>query len=164
MIAADDPLVRRHAARDFRNHVVNRLDIPIRCDFQMDPRRPRSDVIWNRKRAAPPVRRHGPRQGGEQRLRVAVRNREHRNFRDALRLLPRQALGIGCRADSGRQRITRARRSKIHNAAALHSIHGAHRPQRKHIVARVAVVLWFRINQAANGSMLGGNFRFHAAP
>ena len=164
MIAADDPLVRSHAARNFRDYVIDRLGIPIESHLQMNPRRPRSHVIRDRKRTAPRVRRHRPCQRGQQGLRVAIRNREHRNFRDALRLFQRQALGIGRRADSGRERITRARRSKIHNAASLHAIRGAHRPQWKHIVARVAVVLWFRINQAAKGSMLGGNFRFYAAP
>ncbi len=130
----------------------------------MNLRRPRPHVIRNRQRAAPLLRRHRARQRGQQRLRVAIRNRQHRNFRDALRLLQRQTLGIGSRADPRRQRIPRARGSKIHDAAALHSIRIAHRPQRKHIVARVSVILRFRVDEAANGSVLGCNLRLHPAP
>ena len=164
MIAADDPLIWSDAAGNLRDYVIDRFDVPIECHFQMHPRRPRSNVIRNRERSAPLIGSHRPRQCGQQRLCVAIRNRQHRNLRDALGIFQRQTLGIRCCADPRGQRISWTVRSKIHHAAALHAIGGPHRPDRKNVIARVAVVLRFGINEAANRAMLGRNFRLHSAP
>ena len=164
MIAANDPFVGRNAAGNFRDDVVHRLRVPVEFHFQMNFRRPRSDVIRNWQISSPLVRRHGPFERGQQRLGVAVGNRQHRNSGEALRIFQRQSLSPRRGADAGSERIARTRRSKVHHASALHAIGIAHRPLRKHVVARVTIILRLRIDQATDGSVLRRNFGFHSAP
>ena len=94
MVAAHDPLVRERAALHLRDDVVERLRVPVERDLQVHPRRPRADAIRDRQRAAPAVRRHRPADRRQQRLRVAVRDRQDRNLRERRRVLhgkPRRA-------------------------------------------------------------------------
>src|ERR1700722_20836827 len=122
MIAANDPLIWLDAAGNLRDRVLHRLDIPIKRDLQVNLCWPGSNVIRNRKRSAPLVRRHGTGKRSQERLRVAVRNRQHWYLGDAFRLRHRQTLGVWCRTHAWRKRISRANRSEIHYTATLHSV------------------------------------------
>ena len=164
MIPANDPLVRRLAARNLRNHVVHGLDVPVELEFQMYLRRAGPHVIRNRQSAAPLFRSHWSFQSREQRLRIAVGNRQYGNLRQAGSIFHRQPLGIFRGANSRSQRIPRIRRREIHHAAALHAIRIAHRSLRKDIVLTIAIVARLGVDEAADRAMLGRHFRLHPAP
>ena len=75
MIAAHDPAIGIARSGNFCNHIVHLLDVPIRLHYQVHFRRPRANMIWNRQRSTPLLRRQRPGNGGQQRLGVAIRNR-----------------------------------------------------------------------------------------
>src|SRR5262249_5620055 len=65
--------------------------------------------------------------------------------------------------DAGRQRIARVKRH-IGNAAALCTVFRAPRPFRKNFAFDISVFVRIGINQAADGTVLGGDFGLDAAP
>ena len=100
VIAADDPLVGIGGARDPGDHVVERLDVPRERDLQVDGRGARADVIRQRKPTSPVRWHERPAEGGQQRLRIPVRNRQHGNLRERLRILDIQPLRVSGGADA----------------------------------------------------------------
>ena len=55
VIAADDPLVGKRRARNFRDHVVDGLDVPVGFHFQVNLRGAGADAIGDAEAAAPAV-------------------------------------------------------------------------------------------------------------
>ena len=163
MVPANHPLIRKFRTANSSDHVVKPFDVPIRSHLQMHFRRSRSDVIRNRQSAPPGSRRNRSRHRFQQRLRVRVRNRQHRNFRQSLRVFDRHAFRIGSRADSRRQRISHEHRTILH-APPLHSILRPPRALRKRLPTRISVIVRIGINNAANRSMLSGNEWLDPAP
>ena len=87
VVAANDPLVGLGRAGELRDHVVERLEPPVGLHVEMDACGPGAESIGDRqgRRATTPgATRTAER--GEQRLRVAVRDRQHRDLRDRLRI------------------------------------------------------------------------------
>src|SRR5207245_1171972 len=80
VVAADDPLIRGSRARDARDHVVQPLQAPVGLDPQVHFGRPGSDVVRDAEPAAPLLGGHRTGERGEQRLGVAVRDRQDRNL------------------------------------------------------------------------------------
>ena len=105
----------------------------------------------------------GPAERRQQRLRVAVGNRHHRNLGEGGGILERQPFGILGRADSRRERIARIDRH-IHDAAALHAVRIAAWPRGEHVALNVAVVARVGIDEAADGAVLGRDLGLDAAP
>ena len=97
MIPANHPLAGSFASWQRGNHVVDRLLVPVRGDFQVHLRRTGTNVIGDGQRTAPAFGGDQPLQGGEQRQRVAIGNGKNRDFGDRGRLPDAQALGIGGR-------------------------------------------------------------------
>ena len=60
VIAADDPLVGIDRARDPRDDVADRRDLPVEGDLEMDLRGAGTDVVRDREGAAPLPRRDRP--------------------------------------------------------------------------------------------------------
>ena len=163
MVAADDPLVRKRAARHLRDDVVERLRVPVERDLQVHARRPRADPVGDRQRAAPAVGRHRTLDRGQQRLRVRVRDRQDGNLRERRRVLHGQPCRAGRRADVRGQRIARIERH-VHHAAALRAVLRPHRAVRKRRLAEVTVVSRIRIDEAADGAVLARDLGLDAAP
>ena len=65
---------------------------------------------------------------------------------------------------AGRERIAGTVGGEIHDAAALYSVGIAHGALGEDVVDAVSVVARLGVDEAADGSVLGGNFRFHSAP
>ncbi len=163
MVAADDPFIGIHRARNARNHIVELLLVPIEFQLQMHFGGAWPDAVRNRQPTAPLYRRHPPLQRRQQRLRIRIRNWHHRYLGQRHRLVERQPLGFRRRAHARRQRIARIYRH-VHHAAALHAVFGAIRPGRKSLSRRVAVVAWIGVDQAPDGAVLGRHLGLDAAP
>ena len=164
VVAAHHPLIGLLGPLDSRDHIVDGLEIPVERELEMDLRRAGTDVIRNRQRAAPFDRRHRTAKRGQQRLRVAVRDRQHRDLGQALRILPIETLRVGGGPDAWRERIARPRRGEVEHAAPLHTGRRSHRPLREHVVHEVAVVSRIRIDDAADRAVLGRHLRLDTAP
>ena len=119
MIAAQYPLLAAIRASQSADNVVDRLDVPVGCDFEMHLRRPGADVVRDGQRPAPTFRSYRTLQRREQRQRIGIGNRKHRNLSDRLRFLDRKPLGIRRRSHPRSQRI--AGIVGVHHAAALHA-------------------------------------------
>ena len=163
MIAADDPLVRQLRAAHPRDHVVGRRELPVELQLQMHLRRPGPEVIRDRKRPAPRVRRHRSAQRLQQRKRIGVRDRHHRNLHQRRRLFARQALGVLGGADVGGERVA-GEDGHVEDGAALGAEFGTPGALRIHVTLRVAVVSRIRVDQASDGAAFGGDLRLDAAP
>src|SRR5690349_9573388 len=100
VIAANDPSIRLSCARNFGDDVVHRLNVPIRSYLQMYFGWSNPNVIWQWKPAPPFARSHWTPQCLQQRLRICVRDREHRNLCDGLRIFAAQTFRIRRRSDS----------------------------------------------------------------
>ena len=121
MIPADDPLVRTLAAAHFRDDVVDRLDVPVELDLQMDLRRPGSDVISDWQRAPPRRRRHLSAECAEKWKSIRVRDRKHRDLCYSRRALYIETLRVFRRSDSWCQRVTGIGRHVL-NCATLRAV------------------------------------------
>ena len=163
MVPANHPFVGKRRARNFSDHIVERLDVPIRFHFQVHFCRPRPHMISNPQTASPILWSHAPLQRREQRLRVRVRNRQHRNLRNRRRFLHFQSLRVFGRAHSRRQRVARIKRH-VRDAAALHTIERPIRSARKRLSFDKTILMRIGINQAPHGAVLRGNLRLDAAP
>ena len=163
VVAPDDPLVRGARARNAGDHVVQRLEAPVGLDPQMHLRRPGANVVRDPESAAPLVGRRRAGERREQRLGVAVRDRQHGNLGNRLRLGGGQALCVLGRAHARRERVARIHRH-VHHAAALHAIPGPPRPVGIDIALGVAVIPGVRVDEAADRAVLGRDLGLDAAP
>ena len=163
VVATDDPRVRLGGAGDAGDHVVQRLRAPVGLHPQVHLRGPGADVVSDPEPAAPAVGRGTPSERGEQRLRIGVRDRQHGNLGDRLRLLEGQPLRVLRGSDAGRERIAGIDRH-VHHAAALHPVHRPPGSLRVHVALSVAIVPRVREDEAAHGAVFGGDFRLDAAP
>ncbi len=109
------------------------------------------------KRAAKAFRRDGTFQRGEQGFGIAVGNRKYGNFGDRRRVFDGQPLNIALGANARRERIAGIDRH-VQHAAALHAVFIAHGTFGKDVVLEVAVVARIRIDDAADGTVLRGDF------
>src|SRR5438874_113767 len=123
--------------------------------------RPGANAISNGQASAPIFGRNRPLEGRQQRRRIGIGNRKHRNFRDGFSFFHREPLGISGRADSWGQWI--AGIIGIHYAATLYPELGT--PAAIWIIVAVVVAVAFGIgiNNAADGSMFAGNFGLDSA-
>ncbi len=163
MVAADDPLVRGGCARDARDHVVQRLQAPVGLDPQVHFGRPGPDVVGDAEPTAPFRRRHRAGERGQQRLRVAIRDRQDGNLGDRRRLAQGQALRVLRRPHPGREGVARIHRH-VHHAAALHAVPGPPRTTRVDVALDVAVLPRVRVDEAADRAVLGRDLGLDAAP
>ena len=129
----------------------------------MDNCRAWSNMIGDRKRAAPSIRSHRAVQGRQERLCVRVRNRKYGNFRQDFYVFQRQTFRVRCCADPWSQGIAGIQRH-IHHASPLNPIRRSVRSLWKNISLRVAISARVRVNEAANRSVFRGDLRFDATP
>ena len=163
MVAVDDPLVGEGNAIDAGDDVVQRPLLPVEHELQLHAGRPGTQVIGDRQRAPPVLRRDRPAKRLQQRQRIAVRDREHRDFQDCLRVGDRQLTAARLRSPPGRQRIARVNRHVDHTAP-LNAELRSEGPSRIHVSLVIAVVTRVRIDQASHRTMFPGHFGFDAAP
>ena len=163
VVAADDPLVRRAGALDLRDHVVDRLAVPVRQHGQVRLGRARSHVIGQRQCAAPSRGRHRAAQRLQQRRGVGPGDRQHRNLQQGLRVLDRQPLGARRGADAGGQWIAGIL-LHVGDRAALHAFRRAPAAFGISVALGVAVIVRVGIDQAADRAMLLRQFRLEPAP
>ena len=162
VIAADHPLLGRIRSAQGGDHVVDRLQVPVGNDFQMNFRGAGADVISDGQGPSPFLGRNRPLQGGKQRQRIGIRNRQHGNFGDGFRVFDVKPLGVGSGADSGSERI--AGIIGVHDAAALHAVARPPSAFRIVVALEIAIALGIGINDAADRPMLGSDFGLDAAP
>ena len=129
----------------------------------MDSRRARAKTVGDGKRSTPRRRCNGSTHGGKQRLRIALRNRQHRNLGDRGRIFDGQALCVSGGADARRERIAGVKRH-VRDAAALYALLGAIRALREDAAFGVAIVVRIGIDQAADRAVLGRDLGLDAAP
>src|SRR5260221_11394575 len=107
MVSADHPLIGEYRAGNFRDHVIDRLDGPIRYHFQVNSRGARPDVISDAQTAAPAFGSNTSGQRSKQRLPIAIGDWKNGNFRNRQRIFAAQALGVFGGADNQRERMSR---------------------------------------------------------
>ncbi len=163
MIGANDPFVGQLGPWNPGNHVVEGLLPPIGADDHVHGRRARPDVVGDRQRTPPPLGRDRATDGGQQRLRVAVGNRHHRDLQDRLGLGDGQALGVLGRAVAGRERIAWVQRH-VRHGAALHAGRRTPAALGVDLPYRVAVIARIGINDAAGRAMFLRELRLQSAP
>ena len=129
----------------------------------MDARRTSAKAIGDRQGPAPSWWSNRTAHGGEQGLRVTIRNGQHGNLGDRGSIFDRQALRVGGGADTRRKRIAGIK-GHVCDAAALHALSGTVSALRKNGALGVSVVMRIGIDQAADRAVLGGNLGLDAAP
>src|SRR6202140_3570660 len=107
VIPTNDPLVRLGGAGKFGDYIIECLEAPVRFYAEMDFSRPRAEPISDGKPAAPRSWSDRTSECSQQRLRIAVGNREHRYLGDSGSLRECEALRILCSSHSWRQRVSR---------------------------------------------------------
>src|SRR5208282_105377 len=163
MVAADYPLIRLRRTRNRGNDVVNRLDVPVKLNFEMDSRRPWPHVIRDGQAAPPLGWPHWPFERGQQGLCVPIGYRENRDFRDCRRVFDCETLGIrGC-AYIGSERITRIK-WHVHYTATLDTVRGPHGAFGESVSIKVAILLGVGVDQTANGAVFSRNFGLNPSP
>ena len=164
VVAAQDPLVGQLAALQRGDDVVGRGQLPVELQLQVDAGRAGADVVGERQRAAPGRRRRRRRRSAlQQRLRIGVGDRQHRDLHQRRRFLERRPLGVLGGADAGRQRIARIHR-QVHHRAALRRAIAAPAARGVDVALEEAVVARIRVDQAADRAVLGRDLRLDAAP
>ena len=117
MVAADHPLVGPLGAGDAGDHVVDRLQVPVERQLEVDLRRAGAEVVGDRQAAAPVLGRHRAGHRLEQRQGVAVGDRQHGDLGQRRRVLEVEPLGVLGGADARGERIARVGRHVGHRAA-----------------------------------------------
>ncbi len=163
MVAANDPFLRVGRAGQPGDDVVERLDVPVEGQLEVHGGLPGSDVVGDGQRAAPGDGSDRSAESGQQRLRVAVRDREHGDPGNRPGVLDRQPLRVGRGAHARRERIAGIDGHVLH-AAALHPVARPHRSFREHVAAEVPVVSRIGVNEASDGAVFGRHLRFDAPP
>ena len=163
MVSANHPLVGKSETLNFSNHVVDRLDLPVRFHFQMDLRRARANVVGDSESAAPSFRGDAAGERRQQWLRVRVRNWQYGNFCDGGGLLDLQPFRIFRGAHARRERIAGIERH-VRDAPALHTVRGTKRSGRKGFAMDESILMRIGVDEAAYRAVLGGDFRLDSAP
>ncbi len=163
MIGANHPFVGQLRPGNTGDHVVEGLLPPVGADDHVHGRRARPDVVGDRQRTPPPVGRDRPTDGGQQRLRVAIGNRHHRDLQDRPGLGDGQALGILGGAVAGCERIARVHRH-IRHGTALHSGRRTPAALGVDLPCRIAVIARIGIDDAAGRAMFLRELRLQSAP
>src|SRR5258708_8860325 len=102
-------------------------------------------------------------EGGEQRLRVAIRNGQHGNFGDDGRIFQLQALGIFFRGYAGSKRVAGVD-GIVSHAAALHTVAWTKAALGKRFARRIAVAFGIGIDDAAACALFRRNLGLDASP
>ena len=163
MIAAEHPLIGKRRSAQAGDDVVERLLIPAECELEVRLACAGSEVIRDRQPAAPVGGHDGPRQRREQRLRIRVRDRHHRNPGQRRRVLDGEPPGVRGRADAGGQWIARIDRH-IHDAAALRPVGWTHRAVGKYLARAESVISGIGVDETTDGAVLSGDLGLDAAP
>src|SRR4029077_411254 len=155
MIAANNPvpIVRTGQRTD---HVVNRFDVPVGSNFQVNSSWSRTDVIGNGQGSAPIFWSDWALECRQKWQGIRVRNWKYRNLGNGLRFLDRKPFCVGRRSDAWSQGI--ARIVRVHYAAALYSIAGAPASGGIIVALEESVALGIGVDDAPDGSVLGGDF------
>ncbi len=148
---------------NFEDHVINRLDVPVERNFQVDFCRAGTNVIGEWERATKTFRRNRAFQRGQKRLGVAIRNRKRGNFGKRGNVFQRQSLYVALGTNAGRGGIAGID-GHVHHAAALHAIFIAHGAIRKNVILKVAVVARIGIDDAADSAVLRCDLGLDATP
>ncbi len=127
VIAAHHPLVGILRALNGGDHVIDRLQVPVRLHRQMHRLRAGADAIGDGQRAAPAPGRDRSIHRRQKHLRVGIGNRQRRNFEDRWGGFTRQALGVLGGGDARRERIAGIKHH-VHRGAALDALRRTHRP------------------------------------
>ena len=162
VVAANHPLISKLRAGEPRDHVVDGLDIPVGRHLQVHAGRARPHVIVDGQCPAPLSGRFRPLQCLQQRQRIGIGDRQHRNARERARVLQGQAFGVGGCSHAGRQGI--ARILGVHDTAALHATLSPPAAGRKLFAREIAVAPGVRIDDATDGTVLGRHLGLDAAP
>ena len=163
VIASNYPLIRVRAAFHARDHVISSHHVPVELGFHSHPRRARPEVIGDRQVAAPLPGHHFTIHRGQQRQRIAIGNRQHRNLRNGWCILPIQAACIAGCPSAGCQHIAGIGRH-IHDRTPLHATFILERAFRIDVTGAVAVVGRIRIDNGTDSAFLTSQLRFDAAP
>ena len=163
MVAVNDPLVGELPSLELCNDVIDRLELPIEREFQADAGGPRSDVIREREAAPSTGWCNRSVQRLEQGLGVGIRDREHRDLGEGWRVRTVDARRVFCRAGEGCERITWEKRH-VTNRPSLHAAAHPICAVWIHISPTVPVILWVRVDDAADRALLGRHFRLDTAP
>ena len=162
VVTVDDPLIGRLPG-DGGDYVMNRTDAVIELQAQMNLRRACADVISERQRAAPIIGGNGALQFFQDRLRVAVADRHHRNCHQRLGVFNSQLFATGFGSPAGRKWVANVKRH-IHYTAALHALRRTEWTSGIDVAFPIAVVFRVRIDQTCHGSVFGSHFRFGSSP
>src|SRR5262245_4782973 len=93
MVPSHDPLICRLTSRNAADNIVGRHHLPVELELEMNLGHPiAAYVVGERQSAAPFWWGHRSAEGGQERLCVALRNRQHRDLRDPPRRIERQAM------------------------------------------------------------------------
>src|SRR5262249_58611360 len=92
VVPTNNPRVGVGGPRNLEDYVVDRLDIPVRRHAHMNLRGTGTDVIGQRQCASPLLWRHWSAQRLQQKLSVAIGDRENWNLCDRLCVFAAQAL------------------------------------------------------------------------
>ena len=163
MIAVDDPLIRKLHTRNPHDDVVQGANLPVERELQVDLRGARAGVVRHRKAATPRFWRDDTLEIAEQRQRVGVRDRQHRNLhqRGGFAAIEPATSGLG--APSRRERIA-GFHGQVDHAAALHPVLRSPRALSVRVALKKSVVARIRIDDAGDGSVLGSDLRLDPAP
>ena len=163
VIAANDPFIRPLAAAEPRDNVVSWDKFEIEFELEMNGRRAWTEMIRNGQSAAQWGRRDRACKSAQQRKRIGIGDRQHRNFCQRGGVFDVEANCIRSCADAWSQRITRIERH-IRHRSALRAILIPPCPFRINIAGKIAVVARIRINDATNRAVLGRDLGLDAAP
>ena len=163
VVAANNPLIRQRGTGNRRDHVVERLPVPVEADRQMCHRHAGADFISERQAAAPALRHKLAVQRLQKRSRIRIRDRQHRNLRNRLHLVERNQLRPRHSADARSLRIARID-WHIHHAATLRALCGPHRTFGVSVAAKVAVVARIGVDDATHRAVLCRDLGLDAAP
>ena len=164
VIAAQNPLIGLLGSGDLSDDVIQRHGVPVECQLQVNFRGPRTNVVGNGESAAPLLWSHGAFERCEERLRVTVGNRHHGNLGERGIVLDGDSLGVVRSSNARCEWVSWIRSREIHYAASLNAVRGTHGTLGEDILDGVTVVMRIGIDQAADRAVLGGDFRFDAAP
>ena len=162
VVAAQHPLVRPAGAFETGDDVAGGDGAPVELDAQAHGGGSGADAVGDRQCAAPFDGRHRAFDGVEQRLGVAMADRQRRNRRHRGRFVPREPLGAFDGRPARGQQVARVQR-QIHHGAALHAGGVLVRPLRVRLALVVAVVAGIRVDEAADGAVFRGELRLDAA-
>src|SRR5262249_6303809 len=101
VVAADNPLVGRLGTGNAEDHVIDRLDVPVERDLQVDFRRTGANVVGDGQGAAKAFRRDRALESGQQGPGITVREGQRGDLGERGAVLEGEALYIAFGADAG---------------------------------------------------------------